>query len=87
MRTVKLNALFLNANAVVALVNDGVRPTVKVNVCLVTPAELVAVNVIEKVRPAIDVDGVPASVAVPLAPAVKVTPVGSVPVRVMVAAG
>ena len=65
----------------------GARPTVSVNVCLVTPAALVAVNVIWKVRPAISVDAVPESVAVPLAPARNVIPVGSDPDRVIVAAG
>lgn len=38
-------------------------------------------------RPAADDAGVPDNLAVPLAPAVNVTPVGKVPVRLMVAAG
>ena len=57
------------------------------NVCLAVPAELVAVKVTTNVRPAIDDDGVPLSLAVPPVPAVNVTPVGNVPDRVIVGAG
>jgi hypothetical protein len=85
--TVKLNERPAWAKAKVPLVIVGARPTVSVKTCEVTPAELVALNVIGKVRPAIAADGVPESRAVPLAPERNVTPVGSVPDRVIVEAG
>ena len=55
-------------------------------VLLEVPAELVAVTVMEY-APAVPAAGVPAMVAVPLLPGVKVTPVGSVPVLVRVGSG
>lgn len=61
--------------------------TVSVKACVTDPAELVAVSVSGNVRPAISADAVPDSVAVPFAPAVKVMPVGKVPVRVIVELG
>jgi hypothetical protein len=82
--TVKLNERPDRPKANVPLVKVGARPIDNVNVCRAVPEVLVAVNVSLYVPV---LTGVPDSRAVPLLPAMKVTPEGSVPERVMVAAG
>ena len=70
-----------------AVVNCGARVVVRENACVVTPPVFVAVNVSGKVLPAVAMAAVPDKVAVPLAPGVKVIPVGKAPVNVITAAG
>ena len=73
--------------ALFALVMAGAWLTVSVKLCCAgEPTPLVAVMV-SGYAPPVAADGVPAIVAVPLPLSVKVTPAGSVPVRVMVAVG
>ena len=85
--TVKVNALATLGDVDAVEVNAGNRPTVIVNDCVVAPAEFVAVSVTGKLRPAMAVVAVPTNVAVPPALAVKVMPVGKLPLLVMAADG
>jgi hypothetical protein len=71
-------------DAALVIVTRGL--TVSTNDCVTDPAELLAVNVSGNVPDTL-APGVPARVAVPLAPAVNVTPLGRVPVRVIVGTG
>ncbi len=81
-----LKAVPTVALAVFVEVMTGPFGTARVNAWVAVPKALVAVNVWGKVPLTVDA-GVPARVAVPLAPGVKVMPLGRVPVRVMVACG
>lgn len=84
--TVKANAVPAVSVTVAALEYVGSWSTVKVNAWLAVPVEFLAVNVIAYTPLAL-AEGVPARVAVPLVPAVKVTPDGSVPVWLRVGVG
>jgi hypothetical protein len=83
---VKFKACPVSTVADVALVKTGARPMVSTNDCELLPALFVAVNVIGYV-PADPAGAVPASVAVPFAAGVNVTPLGSAPEAVMLGAG
>ena len=67
-----------------ALVMAGARSTVRVKLWVTVPAELVAEMMKAEVPTVV---AVPERVAVPLAPATKVTPVGRAPVSVTAGAG
>jgi hypothetical protein len=77
--TAKVKAVPDVSVRVAALENVGAWPTVKLKDWLAVPLEFLAVNV-RGYTPLAVAPGVPASVAVPLALAVKVRPEGSVPV-------
>jgi hypothetical protein len=82
--TVKVKAAPAVSARLATLVKVGVEPTVNVKAWLAVPVEFLAVRVMGKTPVTV---GVPASVAVPLVPAVKVIPPGSVPVWVRVGVG
>ena len=86
MATAKVQAVPAVSVTVAALENAGALPTVSVKAWLAVPVEFLAVMVNEYM-PLSVVAGVPEIVAVPLVLAVKVMPLGSVPVWLSVGVG